>query len=1004
MLSLRHSLPCLALAALASALPAQQAVDLLFEEVLPPSNDSSYAPPSSIAFGGFTLFVASTPDQGAELWRTDGTAAGTSLVRDIQPGTEGSDPGGFVQAMGAVYFHARTAADGIELWRTDGTTAGTQMVLDLATGPFHGLYVSGGLLELNGALLFIGRTQQQTFRLYSTDGTPAGTQPIADAGIYFFSEVVPLLESTANGLPGVHVTTSLTQAPTGLEPWITDGTPLGTQLLLDIAPGSTSSTPTEFFGHAGKIYFTADDQVHGRELWVTDGTAAGTQLVHDSAPGSAGLDLDVDGGVSLGGDLWYLSADGRLWRYTDGQGAPVPHSLPVGVVLERTELFSVGNKIVVRTRTAEGRTLHAFDPATIAWSELVKIPTVHPKIGWEGLAVGGQLYFRNYAKTEGFELWSSDGTSAGTGPIASITPGIGGLGPRGMFADGTSGVYFFQAASAVGEELHRATPSAASLIADLAPSGPAASDGPGELTAVRGIELYSAAGPDDAVQHWSPRTGLATLTAGRVEPERFLHTSLGPRGTTFFTGRTAQTGRELWRTTGKAETTRLVLDLEKGPVGASIGPLVELNGALYFQGREQFDYRVYRSDGTGPGTNVLFDAVPNATSKGVAYGLTPWNGKLYFSASGPNLEFDLFVSDGTTAGTQKLNQVMPNVTFGTFNFYDAGTHLAWVTGKTASTIFNDLWVTDGVTAKKLDQFGETVKSVNAIVGTHEGQLYVFADTASGLGFWRVDPVTGATQKLGPFTSGLIYEMWVANGEVYLFKEDFPSELLHIVRIDEATQSEVYLTAPIENNPYIDSIEHASVGDTLYFTARQNGIQEIYLTDGTVAGTRTLASVMPASSVAGTPWTSEPRELTLVGGKLAFIGEDPQGNAKAYTVSNIGSHALDLGPHSGGPTLHASPPKLGQTLTLYGNHAQGMGNVLMYPGEPRALALPLAPGSLAWLDPLSSVSLGRTTSSNWSLSITLPASPALVGSFATVQAFSNAPVPVATNGVMLILGS
>lgn len=1003
MLTIRPALALLALGSFAGLTPAQHQVDLLFEEALPPGNDSSYAAPRSIDHAGFTLFVASTPELGAELYRTDGTPAGTTLVRDIRPGPSSSKISNLVHALGAVYFFARTDEHGFELWRTDATTAGTQRVLDLMPGPPEGVWTSGGLVEVNGVLLFVGRTATENFRLFGTDGTQAGTQPVLNQSVPF--SAAPLLHEQPGGVPGLLVTGALGFQPTGAEPWITDGTPLGTQVLLDIVPGALGSSPAEFIGHAGKVYFTADDQVHGRELWVTDGTSAGTQLVHDSVPGPQGLDPDVDGGVSLGATLHYMSADGRLWSYAHGQGAPTAHPLPPGVTLERTQLLGVGAKLVARTRTANGRTLHVFDPGSLAWSQLATIPTLHPKLGWEGLTVGGWLYFRNYAQTEGFELWASDGTPSGTGPIAALTPGITGFGPRGLFADGASGVYFFQSAPSVGEELHRATPSAASFVADLAPNSLTTQQSPSGLTTIGGLELYSAAGFDQALQRWNPRTGLEALTAGRLAPQGLRFTSLGPRGTTFFSGRTPQSGRELWRTQGTAESTRMVLDLWPG-VGSAFGAApVELNGTLYFQAREQFDYKLYRSDGTGPGTSVVVDLVPNASSKGVIYALTPWRGKLYFSGTGPNVEFELFVSDGTPAGTQKLAQVIPGTWLGTFDFVDAETHLAWVVSKTPSTIFNDLWVADGVTATKLDQFGESIQSVDAIVGYHDGELYVFANTASGLGFWRVSPTTGAAHKVGPFTSGLIYEMLLVDGEVYVMKEDFPGKQRHVVRIDEATQSEVYLTPQLENDPYADPVEFAPVGDTLYFTARTNGVQELYLTDGTPSGTQTLESVMAPSTVAGAPWASEPRELTLMGGALAFVGEDPAGLPKVYRIAGLGAHSLDLGPSSGGYTLRTTLPKLGQALTVRGAFAPaGPSALYLSVAAPRAHSFATAPGSLAWLDPQASVVLGTTTTPEWSLSIQVPAAPALAGSSATLQSWSSDPVPTTSNGVLLVLGS
>ncbi len=52
----------------------------------------SSSPSWRIAMDGLIYYVAYTPEFGTELWRTDGTARGTALVKDIYPGTTGSYP------------------------------------------------------------------------------------------------------------------------------------------------------------------------------------------------------------------------------------------------------------------------------------------------------------------------------------------------------------------------------------------------------------------------------------------------------------------------------------------------------------------------------------------------------------------------------------------------------------------------------------------------------------------------------------------------------------------------------------------------------------------------------------------------------------------------------------------------------------------------------------------------------------------------------------------------
>src|SRR5262245_57563969 len=74
------------------------------------------------------------------------------------------------------------------------------------------------------------------------------------------------------------------------------------------------SSPREFRSVGAQTFFTAEDALHGRELWVTDGTSSGTHMVVDLAPGSGSS--SPTGLIELGGALCF-SIGGGLWR-SDG--------------------------------------------------------------------------------------------------------------------------------------------------------------------------------------------------------------------------------------------------------------------------------------------------------------------------------------------------------------------------------------------------------------------------------------------------------------------------------------------------------------------------------------------------------------------------------------------------------------------------------------------------------------------------------------------------------------
>src|SRR5579862_6868235 len=84
--------------------------------------------------GSTLFFSAYKPGIGRELWKSDGTSAGTVLVRNIDPGPSGSYPKDLTDVSGTLFFAANDGSHGFELWKSDGTASGTVMVKDIDRG------------------------------------------------------------------------------------------------------------------------------------------------------------------------------------------------------------------------------------------------------------------------------------------------------------------------------------------------------------------------------------------------------------------------------------------------------------------------------------------------------------------------------------------------------------------------------------------------------------------------------------------------------------------------------------------------------------------------------------------------------------------------------------------------------------------------------------------------------------------------------------------------------
>jgi ELWxxDGT repeat protein len=228
----------------------------------------------AVEIDGIIYFSAYDDTHGLELWKTDGTVLGTTLVKDIRPGSPGSNPSGLIDVGGTLYFTAYEDTHGTELWKSDGTADGTVLVKDIYEGSVSSSPQS--LATINGTLYFTAYESTHGRELWKSDGTTLGTVLIKD-----IREGSLGSEPTSLTIVSGAIYFSAYENAHGRELWRTDGTTDGTLLVQDIRPGSPSSDPQTLTNMSGTLIFTADDGTHGRQLWTLAPTLWDSNYVCD---------------------------------------------------------------------------------------------------------------------------------------------------------------------------------------------------------------------------------------------------------------------------------------------------------------------------------------------------------------------------------------------------------------------------------------------------------------------------------------------------------------------------------------------------------------------------------------------------------------------------------------------------------------------------------------------------------------------------------------------------
>lgn len=856
-----------------------------------------------------TLLLGARADAQAPAFRIDD-------LLTLLPANISSYPTDFATAGGVTYFAANTSATGRELWKSDGTPAGTTLVKDVWPGPSGGLQNTAGLVEMGGAIYFTADDGTGSWHeVWRSDGTAEGTVRLS---------TIPSSSSPDNLTPvggTLFFTSSDGGAVAGAELWKTDGSVGGTVLVKDVRPGTAGSNPSWLAAAGGTLFFQADDGAAGRELWKSDGTAAGTVLVKDIRPGAAG---SAPTPIRRAGSRVVFGAD-------DGVTGLEPWTSD-GTATGTTQLSNIspGGSSFPQFPLEGGDTLFFYaypglwqtDGTPSGTAFLTELP------GFQGnlFEHGGAAYYTAHDPMSGVELWRSDGTSEGTALLIDAAPGAMDSYPNQLTAVGDL-VYFTTVFQGLWSS--DGTPEGTVLLRSDLDIGYLhdADDfllfGANDDSDPHGYELWRSEG---APASTAPVLNLAPDTNYSSDPESFVEVD----GTVFFVASSDGTPNdELWTTDGTAAGTSLVLDIRPGTFSSLPALLTRVGSRLFFVADDGTSGReLWTSDGTAGGTHRVRDILPGTGSAHPEL-LTPIGDVLYFAADdgvtgkelwrsdgteagttlvtelwpgpigglGPPLKTmgrfgdrivfcaedgvngrELWISDGTAAGTSLVLDIRPGSANANPALYRESGGVLYFVARTSGE-GAELWRSDGTAAGTSLVRNIAPSSVDAgitEIAALGGALYFAADDGtSGLELWTSDGTPGGTVRLGDLRPGALgsapQKLAVAGG-VLVFSADDGTSGRELWRSDGTAAGTSLLedvrpgAAGSAPGPFLAA--HGNV----YFTADDGSAgREPWGSDGTGAGTRRIADVAPTIGIA---YSSDPGSYATLGDAIVFAATDP----------------------------------------------------------------------------------------------------------------------------------
>jgi len=847
--------------------------------------------------GDHLFFTAYSPTHGNELWKSDGTAASTMIVKDIHVGSNDSSPSNLIDVSGHLYFIADDGRHGNQLWRSDGSAEGTTRVTNLPDGILNPLFSLSHVVALNGEIYF--STQDSTsmsYRLWKTDGTGEGTVMLKEFG------APGGLMSSLKVMNGA-VFALMDFGGYGASLWKSDGTPQGTVKIKDFndCPWTDNAIVNE-----GSLYFGATGPGGTFGLWKSDGTTEGTVAIKEGFIIShPHITLEL---TSLG-DLLLFRAESpqtgiELWK-TDGtpQGTvmlkdinPEGSGDPSGLIafdgfvyFGATTINNDPSPTLWRTDGTEEGTNIFPGAFTIGGSPF---PSRHA-------FAGTSLYFFAIHPSGNSSLWKTDGTAAGTLMLRDGFDRFGFLYP----STGFKGFLYFSADDGVhGNELWLSdgTVNGTTMLKDTAGSN----NGPVSLQAFGDGVAFNAIDETGKRQLWKSDGSINGTTLIKLPPNgSFADYNNDPEmsilgNVAYYTVDDGIHGRELWKSDGTEAGTSMVRDITPGPLTSNPHYLITAGSRLYFIASDSTNRSDLWAVDENGSAHIVLEA-PNGVSPD---NLQSSGGALYFTLGDSLWKIDDGIETPVQIWDRKANKV---VVIGNNRFLIAseGSKL-WKQTIDASSV-------------PVPATGSEDTYVESLM-TYHGDLYFVSHTSSGEKYLkRCNGADGTVEIIKQLPSGteMIHSRdnhCIANGTLFFLILNRPAGRVQCWRSD-GTEAGTHLL-DTDDLSMVSSV--VSGGNALYFCAN-DGIhgEELWQSDGTNENTRMIADLTGDS---GGSW---PHDLTMAGSKLYFTAATETHGRQLYIYEPgydqqpvlADANTSDLGTTS--VTLHGSVNSNGSTTTV-----------------------------------------------------------------------------------------